>query len=119
MQSTGRHTCRRMCRMPDRGGAREADDAEKRERQHSVCERAKFSHLDTVLPARRRRDGARAPLTLELRDAPVAELVSRCVSSLEAEARARDVELQARVFTNPLVRVAPDKVERVLLNLLT
>jgi len=58
-------------------------------------------------------------LTLELRDAPVGELVSRCVSSLEAEARARDVELQAHVWTNPVVRVAPEKVERVLLNLLT
>jgi signal transduction histidine kinase len=58
-------------------------------------------------------------LTLELRDAPVGELVSRCVSSLEAEARARAVELQARLFANPVVRVAPDKVERVLLNLLT
>jgi len=58
-------------------------------------------------------------LTLELRDAPVGELVSRCVSSLEAEARARDVELRARVSANPVVRVAPDKVERVLLNLLT
>jgi signal transduction histidine kinase len=58
-------------------------------------------------------------LTLELRDARVGELVSRCVSSLEAEARARDVELQADVSTNPVVRVAPEKVERVLLNLLT
>ena len=58
-------------------------------------------------------------LTLELQDAPVGELVSRCVSSLEAEARTRNVELQARVSANPVVRVAPDKVERVLLNLLT
>jgi len=58
-------------------------------------------------------------LTLELCDAPVGELVARCVSSLEAEARARDVELRTRVSTNPVVRVAPDKVERVLLNLLT
>ena len=58
-------------------------------------------------------------LTLELCDAPVGELVARCVSSLEAEARALDVELRTRVSTNSVVRVAPDKVERVLLNLLT
>jgi signal transduction histidine kinase len=58
-------------------------------------------------------------LTLELCDAPVGELVSRCVSSLEAEARARDVGLRTRLSANPVVRVAPDKVERVLLNLLT
>ncbi len=58
-------------------------------------------------------------LTLDLRDAPLGELVSRCVSSLEVEARARDVGLEARVSTNPVVRIAPEKVERVLLNLLT
>jgi signal transduction histidine kinase len=58
-------------------------------------------------------------LTLELREASLGELVSRCVSSLEAEARARDVELEAHISTNPVVRIAPEKVERVLLNLLT
>jgi signal transduction histidine kinase len=57
-------------------------------------------------------------LTLELRDAPLGELVSRCVSSLDAEARARDVELATRFAADPVVRIAPDKVERVLLNLL-
>jgi len=57
-------------------------------------------------------------LTLELRDAPLGELVSRCVSSLDAEARAREVGLEARVEADPIVRIAPDKVERVLLNLL-
>ena len=58
-------------------------------------------------------------LTLELHDAPVGELVGRCVSSLEAEARAHDVELRARVSADTIVRVAPEKIERVLLNLLT
>jgi signal transduction histidine kinase len=57
-------------------------------------------------------------LTLELRDAPLGELVSRCLSSLGAEARAREVELGARIVADPVVRVAPDKVERVLMNLL-
>ena len=58
-------------------------------------------------------------LTLELRDAPLGELVSRCLGSLRAEARAREVELGSRVeAADPLVRMAPDKVERVLLNLL-
>jgi signal transduction histidine kinase len=58
-------------------------------------------------------------LTLELRNASVGELISRCVTSLEAEARACDVELRARVTASPVVRVAPEKVERVLLNVLT
>jgi two-component system, OmpR family, sensor histidine kinase SaeS len=58
-------------------------------------------------------------LTLELRDAPLGELILRCISSLEVEARARDVDLEADVSTNPVVRIAPEKVERVLLNLLT
>jgi signal transduction histidine kinase len=57
-------------------------------------------------------------LTLELRDAPLGELVSRCLSSLDAEARAREVELTARIASDPVVRIAPDKVERVLMNLL-
>jgi signal transduction histidine kinase len=57
-------------------------------------------------------------LTLELRDATLGELVSRCVSSLDAEARTREVELEARLVADPVVRIAPDKVERVLLNLL-
>jgi two-component system sensor histidine kinase BaeS len=57
-------------------------------------------------------------LTLELRDEPLGELVSRCVSSLDAEARARDVELESRVPSNAVVRIAPDKVERILMNLL-
>ena len=58
-------------------------------------------------------------LTLDLRDASLGELVSRCLSSLDAEAKARDVELESRVDGyDPVVRIAPDKVERVLLNLL-
>jgi signal transduction histidine kinase len=55
-------------------------------------------------------------LTLELREAPLEELVARCLSSLDAEAKARGVELASR--GGAVVRVAPDKVERVLLNLL-
>jgi signal transduction histidine kinase len=57
-------------------------------------------------------------LTLELRDAPLGELVSRCLSSVGPEARAREVELESRLAADPLVRIAPDKVERVLMNLL-
>ena len=55
-------------------------------------------------------------LTLELRDAPLGELVSRCLSSVDAEARARGVGLAAH--GEAVVRIAPDKVERVLMNLL-
>ena len=59
-------------------------------------------------------------LTLELRDAPLAPLVRSCVRGLEAEARARRVTLAAETAgSDPDVRCAPDKVERVLSNLLT
>jgi signal transduction histidine kinase len=59
-------------------------------------------------------------LALELRDASLAELVADCVGSLEAEARARGIRFDSRLEpADPLVRVAPDKVQRVLLNLLT
>jgi signal transduction histidine kinase len=61
-----------------------------------------------------------AGLTLELRDAALEELVSGCVRALDAEARSRNIRLQTRFAdARPLVRAAPDKVERVLLNLLT
>ena len=57
-------------------------------------------------------------LTLELRDASLGELVSSCLDTLEAEARADGIRLESRVEPTT-VRVAPDKVQRVLLNLLT
>jgi two-component system sensor histidine kinase BaeS len=59
-------------------------------------------------------------LTLELREASVGELVSSCVEALEVDARARHVHLASRVdASDPAVKVAPDKVQRVLLNLLS
>ena len=59
-------------------------------------------------------------LTLDLREASLAELVSSCVDALEADARAQGVRLETRVdLAGPPVRIAPDKVQRVLLNLLT
>jgi signal transduction histidine kinase len=58
-------------------------------------------------------------LTLELRDAQLSGLVHSCLRGLEAEARMRRVRLTADVADAVAVRCAPDKVERVLLNLLT
>jgi two-component system, OmpR family, sensor histidine kinase SaeS len=59
-------------------------------------------------------------LTLELRDAPVGALVRSCLRGLEAEARARGVTMTAHTNGDEAsARCAPDKVERVLLNLLT
>jgi signal transduction histidine kinase len=59
-------------------------------------------------------------LTLELREAQLPQLVSRCVRSLEAEARARQVHLESRLESPmPDVRCAPEHVQRVLLNLVT
>jgi signal transduction histidine kinase len=56
---------------------------------------------------------------LDVRDAPLGDLVAGCLRSLEAEARARNVRLEARLdASDPPVRIAPDEVERVLLNLL-
>jgi signal transduction histidine kinase len=57
-------------------------------------------------------------LTLELREAQLSGLVNVCLRGLEAEARARHVSLEARVDDSVVARCAPEKVERVLLNLL-
>lgn len=58
-------------------------------------------------------------LTLELREGPLEEVVASCLRGLEAEARARQVSLEARVDGSATARFAPEKVERVLFNLLT
>jgi signal transduction histidine kinase len=58
-------------------------------------------------------------LTLELKEASLAALVHSCVRGLEAEAERKNVRLETRLDGAPPVRCAPDKVERVLLNLLT
>jgi signal transduction histidine kinase len=59
-------------------------------------------------------------LTLELREAALDGVVESCVRGLEAEARAKRVQLEARLDGPlPPVRCAPEKVERVLYNLLT
>jgi signal transduction histidine kinase len=58
-------------------------------------------------------------LLLDVRDSTLGELVAGCLRSLDAEARARNVQLEARLDADTPVRIAPDKVERVLLNLLT
>ncbi len=58
-------------------------------------------------------------LTLELREAQLGALVESCLRSMEAEARARGVALEARLAADlPPVRCAPDHVRRVLANLL-
>lgn len=58
-------------------------------------------------------------LTLELRRLPVAPVVSSSLRSIEAEARTRHVRLDADVDAGITARFAPDKLERVLMNLLT
>jgi signal transduction histidine kinase len=59
-------------------------------------------------------------LTLEIREAQLAALVESCLRGLEAEALARHVTLEARLDDgHAYVRCAPDKVERVLFNLVT
>ena len=58
-------------------------------------------------------------LTLELHRLPVAPVVSSSIRGVEAEARSRHVTLAADVEEDVTARFAPEKVERVLMNLLT
>src|SRR5262245_20604236 len=58
-------------------------------------------------------------LTLELRKAELAALIEACVRGLGAEARSRNVSVEARVANGVSAHCAPEQVERVLYNLLT
>ena len=58
-------------------------------------------------------------LTLEMHRLPVAPVISSSIRSVEAEARSRHVTLAAVVEDDVTARFAPEKVERVLMNLLT
>jgi signal transduction histidine kinase len=58
-------------------------------------------------------------LSIELTEASLGGLVDSCVRSLQAEAGQRNVRLETHLDGAPQVRCAPDKVERVLDNLLT
>ena len=57
-------------------------------------------------------------LTLELHVVPLAGVVESCLRGVEAEARLRHITLAADVDASVTARFAPDKVERVLHNLL-
>jgi signal transduction histidine kinase len=57
-------------------------------------------------------------LTLELAEARLDPLVEACLRGIEPEARARQISLAADVDGSPPVLCAPEKVERVLYNLL-
>jgi signal transduction histidine kinase len=59
-------------------------------------------------------------LTLELEEAELDGLVLGCLGGFAAEAEARRVRLESQVVEPlPRVRCAPDKIERVVLNLVT
>jgi signal transduction histidine kinase len=58
-------------------------------------------------------------LTLELRRTPVAPLVASALQLLRPEAEARGVALSAEIDQQMEADLAPDKIERVLFNLLT
>jgi signal transduction histidine kinase len=59
-------------------------------------------------------------LTLDRREASLGELIAGCLRTVDPEARRRNIRLKANLeAAGPTVWVAPDKVERVLLNLLT
>jgi signal transduction histidine kinase len=58
-------------------------------------------------------------LTLELRHAELSPLVESCVRGVGPQAEARRVRLSSRIAGRPTAFCAPDKVERVLYNLLT
>ncbi len=58
-------------------------------------------------------------LTLELHASPLVDVVSACIRGVSAEAVQRQVSLNSEVDSEAIARFAPEKVERVLLNLLT
>jgi len=58
-------------------------------------------------------------LTVHVERSDLAPVVGSCVRSFEAQARAKRVSLDSRLGEVPQVLCAPDKVERVLHNLLT
>jgi signal transduction histidine kinase len=58
-------------------------------------------------------------LTLELREQELVALIDSCVRGVEAQARARNVSVEAQVANGVRARCAPDQVQRVLYNLLT
>jgi two-component system, OmpR family, sensor histidine kinase SaeS len=58
-------------------------------------------------------------LTLELGDAELGTVVEQTIRGLEAEALARGVELTANVERGARARCEPEKVQRVLFNLVT
>ena len=59
-------------------------------------------------------------LTIDLEDACLDEVIIGCLRGFDAQARVQRVTLEMRLGDSlPTVRCAPDKVERVLLNLLT
>jgi signal transduction histidine kinase len=58
-------------------------------------------------------------LTLELRRLPIAPVISSSLRGVEAEARLRHVRLASDVDEALTADFAPDKLERVLMNLLT
>jgi signal transduction histidine kinase len=58
-------------------------------------------------------------LTLELHSLPIAPVISSSLRGIEAEARLRHVRLASDVDDGVTARFAPEKVERVLMNLLT
>jgi signal transduction histidine kinase len=58
-------------------------------------------------------------LTLELHSLPIAPVISSSLRGIEAEARLRHVRLASDVDDAVTARFAPEKVERVLMNLLT
>jgi signal transduction histidine kinase len=58
-------------------------------------------------------------LTLELRAAPLEPVVVSCIRGVEADARLRGIDLAATVPGTLTARCEPEKIERVLFNLLT
>jgi signal transduction histidine kinase len=58
-------------------------------------------------------------LALELRELPLSPIVQSCLGGVAAEAASRGVRLEALGPSHTTARFAPEKIERVLLNLLT
>jgi len=64
--------------------------------------------------------GTQGLLTFDFQDTRLDTVIAGCLHGFDAQARVQRVSLEARLNEPlPAVRCAPDKVERVLLNLLT
>ena len=106
----------RTCRRCSRRWRTVSSPSRRPSRSFASRSRILSSLVDDLFELARIDAGA---LTLELRDAPLERVVGSCLRGVEADARRRGIGLAASVPDDVSAQCAPEKVERVLVNLLT